>query len=126
MLYHQSVPVQKNGKSNHYIRITALKKIIDKYNYDGMEFPADHLSIELFEERNQVCICVYELGERDNIVTSMKGNLEHKTKDIIYLLKIYDKDKSHYTYIKKVNSLFNLHHQAVDKDKIYVHVVMRK
>ena len=37
--------------------------------------------------------------------------------DIIYLLRVEDGDKSHYIYIKKIDSLFNIHHQAIDKDK---------
>ena len=63
MLYHQSIPLQKNGQKDHYNIITALKKIQDKYNYNGMDVPADDASIETFEENNQVCIFIYEIGD---------------------------------------------------------------
>ncbi|MFM7978775.1 MAG: hypothetical protein ACKPKO_05615, partial [Candidatus Fonsibacter sp.] len=55
-------------------RVSALKKIKDKYKYDGMVFPADYTSIETFEDLNKVCIFVYELDEVSNILSRSSGN----------------------------------------------------
>ena len=55
MMYHQS------AKGNHDSRLSKLKKVADKYNYDGMEFPASYEAISAFEEINRVCIFIYEL-----------------------------------------------------------------
>ena len=55
MLYHQS------NQSKNDTRTTALSKLVDKYNYDDVEFPASFEDIETFENNNKVCIFVYHL-----------------------------------------------------------------
>ena len=52
-MVHEVSPVRQSKNTD---RVSALKKINDKYNYDGMVFPADYTSIEAFEELNKVCI----------------------------------------------------------------------
>ena len=110
MLYHQS------DKSKHSDRVSALKKIKDKYNYDGMAFPADYTSSETFEYLNKVCIFVYELDEESNIRLSKAGKIDYLTNDFVYLLIIDSEEKSHYIYIKKISHLFNLRTLTGDKD----------
>ena len=51
-----------------------------------------------------------------------KKNNKKKKKnlnDCIYLLRIEKEDKSHYIYIKQIESFLNLHTHSVDKDKRY-------
>ena len=59
--YHQS------AKGHHDSRLSKLKKISDKYNYDGVEFPASYEAISAFEGNNSVCIFIYELDSEDQI-----------------------------------------------------------
>ena len=40
--YHQS------AKGHHGARLPKLKKVAEKYNYDGMEFPASYEAISAF------------------------------------------------------------------------------
>ena len=53
MRYHQS-----EKKQNDH-RISALKKVKDKYECGDMSFPADFESIEEFEMKNKVRIYIY-------------------------------------------------------------------
>ena len=52
MRYHQT------EKSKHCDRLSVLRKVEDKYNYDGMQFPASCDDVTQFEENNKVCVCV--------------------------------------------------------------------
>ena len=58
MLYHQS------DKHKHVQNITSLKKIEDKYDYTGIEFPADYNDVTNFEELNKVSIFAYSISEK--------------------------------------------------------------
>ena len=52
MLYYQS------ENKRHSDRISVLNAIIDTYNYEDMEFPADLNYIEAFEERQSMRVCI--------------------------------------------------------------------
>jgi hypothetical protein len=62
MKYHQT------QKKKHDDRITVLKKIEDKFNYDGINFPTSFGDISHFEESNQVSIFVYYIGKKGKII----------------------------------------------------------
>ena len=119
MLYHQS-DKQKNNQN-----ISSLKKIEDKYDYTGIEFPADYNDLTNFEELNKVSIFVYSISEKVlkdeetkyEITVSKQGSLDYITNDIIYLLLVENEEKSHYIYIKNIDNLFNIHNCSFDKDK---------
>ena len=68
MRYYQS------AKCNHDSRLSKLKKVADKYNYDGMEFPASYEAISAFEDKNGVCIFIYELDSDEQIRLGQRGN----------------------------------------------------
>ena len=55
MKYHQT----SRGKDCQ--NISALKKVQDKYNYDGIEFPVSYDDIYKFEKLNNICIYVYSI-----------------------------------------------------------------
>ena len=57
MKYHQTKK-EKNGD-----RVSVLKKIDDKYNYDNMNFPAGFDDIETFEKNNKVAVFVYNITD---------------------------------------------------------------
>ena len=52
------------------------KKVVDKYNYDDMNFPTSYDDIKTFEENNKVCIMVYT-------TSIIKNEKEDKTNDIV-------------------------------------------
>ena len=71
VLYHQS------KQEKHSERITVLRKITDKYDYTGLEFPVSLDNIKHFEEVNKVCIYVYEVDEEAcEINECKKGNTQ--------------------------------------------------
>ena len=91
MRYHQTEK-KKNAQN-----ISSLKKVVDKYDYHNMSFPASYDDISDFEEINQVCIFVYDLddaGEK-KFRKSKQGNIDYLQKDCIYLLLIEDEDRTH-------------------------------
>ena len=59
MQYHKSV------KHKHVQHISALKKIEDKYDYSGIEFPASYEDIYKFEDLNKVCVFIYALATKE-------------------------------------------------------------
>ena len=77
-----------------------MKKVEEKYNYDGIEFPASYEAISAFEDINRVCIFIYELDSEDKIRLGQRGNIAYLTTDLIYLLRTEVDNKSHYIYIK--------------------------
>ena len=53
MLYHQSEKA-KNGD-----RVGVLKKVKDKYNWEGVNFPASFDDITTFESNNRICVNIF-------------------------------------------------------------------
>jgi hypothetical protein len=111
MKYHQT------KRDKNCDRISALKKVEDKYDYTGVNYPASFEDIERFEENNKVAVFVYYIDEENNIRKEKNGNTDYITNDIIYLLRVENDETSHYIYIKLVERLFNLHQHIADKDK---------
>ena len=113
MKYHQS---EKKEKSH---RVTALKKVQDKYNYDGVNFPASLQDIEQFEHNNKIAVFVYSLNDKDKIFREKLGNPDYFTNHVMYLLRLDVEDKSHYIYIKHLERFFNLNRIVSHKDEHY-------
>jgi hypothetical protein len=101
-LYHQS------GKGKNDDRISALNKISDKYNYDNVNLPAGYDDIKQFEINNEVAVFVYTCSSKNEILRDFIGNPSFIANDVIYLLRIDSKEKSHYLYINHLSRLFNL------------------
>jgi len=120
MRYHQS------AKGNHDSRLSKLEKVADKYNYDGMEFPASYEAISAFDEIKRVCIFIYELDSDDQIRLGQRGNIAYLTDDLIYLLRIEADSKSHYIYIKNIDHFFNLHTHTHDTDERFCPICSKK
>ena len=76
------------------------KKVKDKYNYEGIEYPTTYDDIQTFEELNNVCIYVYTLARSNAIILEKEGMAKYATNEIIHLLRIAEEDNSHYIYIK--------------------------
>ncbi|NDB82316.1 MAG: hypothetical protein EB127_06190, partial [Alphaproteobacteria bacterium] len=102
MRYHQS------RKAKNDDRITVLKKLEDKYNYDEVNFPAGYEDVKKFESNNEVSVFVYTISTTNEIIREHIGNPIYIGNDVIYLLRIGNEEKSHYVYIKHLSRLFNL------------------
>ena len=59
MKYHQT------DKHKHVQNISALKKIEDKSDYSGIEFPASYEDIYKFEDLNKVCVFIFTLATKE-------------------------------------------------------------
>ena len=92
-------------QKKHDDRLSVLSKIEDKYNYDDIIFPVNFNHIKTFENYNKVCINVYYIS--DGIFLEYVGNIDYIENEVIYLLRIEDKNQSHYVYIKHIERLLN-------------------
>ena len=100
LLYHQS------NKLKHADRVSVLKKIEDKYNWSGINFPASFSDIQKFEDMNKICINVYGITD-EQVHPLYLGNVSYCKNEYINLLLITDDETGHYIYIKKLENLLN-------------------
>ena len=108
MLYHQS------KKEHHSERISVLKKIVDKYDYSNITFPAGLTDIEQFEINNKdVKITIFEYVKEEIRVFRQSKKI---ATDEIFLLRLDDGENNHYVYIKSMSNLFKT---SVHNTKIF-------
>ena len=93
-----------NPSKEHPERIKKTdKKIAEKLDYDGIEFPMQEKDFSKIEVKNSICINVfgYEngFGYEDKLVFPIYVS-DKKFEDSMDLLFLNDDDKSHYVYIK--------------------------
>ena len=87
-----------NPSKEHLERILKTdKKIAEKLDYDGIEFPVQEKYFSKIEVKNTICINVF--GYEDKLVYPVYVS-DQKFKDLIDLLLLNDDNKSHYVYIK--------------------------
>ena len=104
-----------NPSKEHPERITKTdKKIAEKLDYDGTEFPVQEKDFSKIETKNNICIkvFVYENELAFPIYVSPQ-----KFQDTMDLLLSTDDDKSHYVYIKDFNRF--MFHKTKNKNKKY-------
>ena len=112
--YHQTKKVTNDE------RISRLKKVVDIYNYDGIEMPMKIIDINKFEEQNKtICVNVFESNTKAEYVTSFHRIYESKNKNenVCNLLLVENNDESHYTYIKDISKCLNNSNQNNDDRK---------
>ena len=73
------------------------KKIAEKLDYDGIEFPVQEKDFNKIEVKNNICINVF--GYENGLVFPIYVS-DQKFEDSVDLLLLIDDDKSHYVYIK--------------------------
>ena len=90
-----------NPSKKHPERIKKTdKKIAEKLNYDGIEFPVQKKNFSNTEKKN---ICINVFGYENELVFPIYFS-DQKFKDSKdFLFLIDDNDKSHYVYIKDFN-----------------------
>ena len=71
MLYHQS----EKGRNGD--KLSVLKKVQDKYNWEGVNFPAALSGIQRFEENNKVCVNIFIHEGEKTIVMLRLGTIPY-------------------------------------------------
>ena len=66
------------------------------------------------------------MDENNDIICDSAGKTEYILNDLIYLLKVDDKDQSHYIYVKHIDRLLNTHKLTCHKDKQYCPICSQK
>ena len=82
MLYHQSEQKEKCH------RITALAKIVDKYDHSGITYPISYDQIDEFENTNKLTINIWKIGEDEKTYMHKPGNIEHCQGGMVNLLLV--------------------------------------
>ena len=87
-----------NPSKEHPERIKKTdKKIAEKLDYDGIEFPVQEKDFSKIEVKNNICINVF--GYENKLVFPIYVS-DQKFEDSMDLLLLIHDDKSHYVYIK--------------------------
>ena len=90
-----------NPSKEHPERIKKTdKKVVEKFNYDGIEFPVPEKDFTKIEVKNNICINVF--GYENGLVFPIYVSVQ-KFEDLMDLLLLINDDKSHYVFIKDFN-----------------------
>ena len=105
-----SIIIGKHHKEikNNPQKIYNLIKYEENFNTDMLTYPVSIVDIEEFEKINNIPINVYQY-KKDTVDSRMNVLYFHKISshnNIIDLLLIKDKEKSHYVFIKNLNALW--------------------
>ena len=104
-----------NPSKEHPERIKKTdKKIAEKLDYDGIEFPVQEKDFSKIEVKNNICINVF--GYENELVFPIYVS-DQKFEDSMDLLLLNDDDKSHYVYIKDFDRF--MFHKTKNKNKKY-------
>ena len=104
-----------NPSKEHSERIKKTdKKIAEKLDYDGIEFPVQEKDFNKIEVKNNICINVF--GYENGLVFPIYVS-DQKFEDSMDLLLLINDDKSHYVYIKDFNR-FMFHKKKNEKQKM--------
>ena len=109
-VYHQTNQAKNDD------RLSVLKKVEDKYNWDGVNFPASYEDIMHFEEQNKVSVFVYTVTGDGEIVKDKDGNGNY-LENLVTLLRVENEQNAHYIYIKHLDRLLHNHHYCKDCDR---------
>ena len=97
----------------HPERITGKdKKLVNNFNYDGVEFPVRENSFSKIEIKNKIRINVYYYESKLTFPVYVS---DQQFKNSIDLLQIFDGDKSHYVYINDFDRF--MFHKTKNKNK---------
>ena len=80
-----------------------LKKEVENFNLNGIEFPCGYRDIDKFEKNNKISINLY--GYESNEVSILRISKEKQNKTYVNLLLIDDGSKKHYCLIKNLSRL---------------------
>ena len=72
----------------------------DKYNCEGVNYPVFYDDIKVLKKIIKNGVVVYAIDEENCITKEYHGHKEYLPNERIYLLRIEDKEKSHFVYKK--------------------------
>ena len=98
------------------------RKIAERLDYDGIEFPVQEKDFSTIEVKNNICINVFRYG--NELVFPVYVS-DKKFEDSIDLLLLIDDEKSHYVYIKDFNR-FMFHKIKNGFEKVVYSVLVAK
>ena len=107
-LHHEDI-------SNHPERITQLKPYVERYNWEGLEFPMDYKKISKFEKNNHgVAVNVLFVKEIESknaskggrVYVARRSDYNRRSKQV-NLLMIVEGEKRHYTAVKNLSRLLS-------------------
>ena len=88
-------------------RISKLKPYINKYNWEGIEFPAGTKAWKKFERNNKtIALKILFIPHNTEIISvAYRSEYNHKRKKQIILLMITDGKKQHYLTVTNLSAL---------------------
>ena len=92
--YSITVALNHQETENHPERISNIKLFINKYNWKGIDFPAETKDWEKFERNNKdIALNILSTPSKEKINIIYKSKYNRKRKNQVVLLMITDKDK---------------------------------
>ena len=95
----------QNGQVKNPQRISKYKEIAKNLNYQGINFPVSIDQIPRIEEQNRISVFVWEYDQVEDTkfpIYRSKNNYPVT----LTLLRITDKQRAHYVYIKNTKAFF--------------------
>ena len=90
----------------HPERISKLKPYINKYNWEGIEFPAGQKEWKKFEQNNEtLALNVLYIPHNTKTSVAYRSEYNNKRKKQVILLMITDGKKYHYLVVTKLSPL---------------------
>ena len=88
-------------------RISKLKPYINKYNWEGIEFPAGPKAWKKFERNNKtIALKILFIPHNTEIISvAYRSEYNHKCKKQVILLKTTDGKKHHYLTVTNLSAL---------------------
>ena len=84
--------------------MSVLKKVEDRYNWEGVNFPATLEDAQTFENNNKVCVNIFLHMGQKGIDRLRLGAIQYVKNDNINLRLIKDENENgHYIYVKNSN-----------------------
>ena len=101
----------------HPERIPKLKPYINKYNWEGIEFPVGPKDWEKFERNNKAITLniLFIQQNTEKIRVAYRSECNNKRKKQLILLMITDGKKWHYLAVTNLSALLAKNHQIMIK-----------
>ena len=102
--YSITVALNHQNIENHPERISNIEPFIDKYNWEGIEFPAGIKDWKRFEKNNEtIALNILQVPHNEiKISHAYKSKYNRECENQVVLLMITDGEKWHYTALKCV------------------------
>ena len=86
-------------------RITKIKPFINKYNWEGINFPSEKDKWKKFEKKNVTIALNVLYAEKEKIYPAFVSKHNSNCEKKVILLMISSREKWHYLAVKKMTAL---------------------